>query len=151
MEEPEPLEFNRVALEKEYDRGTFEVTKEIIVDYARAVGETNPLYIDEKAASEGPYGGLVASPTTVALFSKAIEPHDLNVKFDGTSYMAGQWIEPKLPIRPGDVLKATDRVKDVYRKTGRSGPMVFVVVETSFTNQHGDVVAIVGWSSVRRK
>ncbi len=151
MGESEPLEFNRAALEKEYDRGTFEVTTETIIDYTRAVGDTNLLYSNEKDAAEGPYESLVASPTMVALFSKAIEPHDLNVKFDGTSYMAGQWIEPKLPIRPGDVLKATDRVKDVYRKTGRSGPMVFVVVETSFVNQNGDLAAVVGWSSVRRK
>ena len=93
----------------------------------------------------------MAPPTIISLFSKAIEPADLNVAFDGTSYLAGQWVEPKLPIRAGDILKATDTVKDVYKKTGRSGPMLFVVVETSFTNQHGDLVGIVGWSSVRRK
>ena len=60
-------------------------------------------------------------------------------------------MEPLAPVKAGDVLTCTARVKDVYQKTGRSGTMAFLVVENTFVNQHGEAVAIVGWSSVRRK
>ena len=54
-------------------------------------------------------------------------------------------------MESGDVLKCVARVKAVYKKTGRSGPMVFVVREHRFINQRGVIVAIVGLSNVRRK
>lgn len=145
------LEFNRSVLGKEYPRGTHRVTKEQILDFTRAIGEKNPLYTDEKAASNGPYGGLIAPPTFITVFAEGEEPPDLDLKFDGTTYMAGEWVEPVSPIRPGDVLTCTAKVKDVYQKTGRSGTMAFIVVENTFVNQRGEVAAIVGWSSVRRR
>ena len=51
----------------------------------------------------------------------------------------------------GDQLTASSHLKDVYAKTGRSGTMVFVVWETTFRNQHGDVVAEVQESFARRE
>ena len=33
-----------------------------IASICTAIGETNPLYSDEEAASKGPYGGLIAPP-----------------------------------------------------------------------------------------
>jgi acyl dehydratase len=46
------------------------------------------------------------------------------------------------PLRAGDVLTATSRVVDEYEKEGkRGGTMRFVVSETEFRDQGGDVVA----------
>lgn len=46
------------------------------------------------------------------------------------------------PLRAGDVLTATSRVVDEYEKEGRrGGTMRFVVSETQFRDQNGDVVA----------
>ena len=150
MPEQQTLEFNRSVLEKEYPQGTFKVTKELLLDFARSVGETNPLYTDEKAALEGPYGGLIAPPCLATLFAQADEPENLDLKFDGTTYNAGQWVESKALIKVGDILTCTARVKDVYKKTGRSGPMAFVVMEHTLINQRGEVAAVVGVSTVRR-
>ncbi|MFQ5933367.1 MAG: MaoC family dehydratase N-terminal domain-containing protein [Dehalococcoidia bacterium] len=146
------LQFNREVLGKEYTLGTFKVTKEVILDFARAVGETNPLYTDEKAAAEGPYGSLVAPPTMAVVFvGGGEEPPDLELKFDGVSYAAGHRVEPRAPIRPGDILTCTGKVTDVYQKTGRSGTMAFVVVENTFVNQRGEVASVVGFSMAYRK
>jgi acyl dehydratase len=47
------------------------------------------------------------------------------------------------PIYAGDVLTAVTKVTDVYEKTGgRGGTMTFVVMDTEFTNQKGEKVAI---------
>ena len=46
-------------------------------------------------------------------------------------------------IHAGDVLTAVTKVTDVYEKTGgRGGTMTFVVMDTEFTNQKGEKVAI---------
>ena len=47
-------------------------------------------------------------------------------------------------------IETSTMLKEVYAKTGRSGKMVFVVWETSFTNQNNEDVARVRESYVRR-
>ena len=54
------LDFDRSVLGVDVDIGSYQVTKEEIIAYARALGETNPLYVDEEAAREGPYGTVIA-------------------------------------------------------------------------------------------
>ena len=39
------------------------LTKQIIQDFARKVGEDNPLYFDEAYAKSTAYGGIVAPPS----------------------------------------------------------------------------------------
>jgi hypothetical protein len=46
------------------------------------------------------------------------------------------------PVRAGDVVTATSEVKDTYEKEGRrGGTMRFVVTETQFRDQTGEIVA----------
>src|SRR5258708_20135689 len=40
----------------------YKLTQEAIALYCKAVGETNPLYLDEAAAKAGPFGGIIAPP-----------------------------------------------------------------------------------------
>ncbi len=71
-------------------------------------------------------------------------------EFGDTGFFAGQAIECLAPVRPGDTLLATTKLRDVYAKTGRSGKMVFVAWETTFTNQRSEAVALVRDTHVRR-
>ena len=43
------LEFDTSWIGKEFDRYTYQVTKEEIMEFAASIGETNPLYTDENA------------------------------------------------------------------------------------------------------
>ena len=43
----------------------YEIEKNQIRRFARAIGETNPIHSDEKAAKNAGYSGLVAPPTFV--------------------------------------------------------------------------------------
>jgi hydroxyacyl-ACP dehydratase HTD2-like protein with hotdog domain len=54
------------------------------------------------------------------------------------------------PIRPGDTITGIDCIAEVYEKTGRSGNMIFIVRESAFTNQHGEKVAVIRQSLIRR-
>ena len=47
------------------------------------------------------------------------------------------------PIYAGDILTAVTKVSDVYEKEGsRGGTMTFIVIDTEFTNQNGEKVAV---------
>ena len=65
------LEYDTSWLGKEFDRYSYSVTKEEIVEFAQSIGETNPLYTDEAYAKTTPYGGLIA-PRRSALSSVAM-------------------------------------------------------------------------------
>src|SRR4030095_9109285 len=65
------------------------------------------------------------------------------VKLDYRRLLHGeQEFEYLTPIRAGDVLTFRSRTKDVFEKQGkRGGTMTFIIGETEFRNQRGDVVA----------
>lgn len=132
--------------------------------FAVATDDLNPLYLDEEKATQSVYGGLIAPP----LFYMApltepkpeselrpdglpsegkfpIPPTPLPRLMDG-----GTEIEFFQPIRVGDVLTGRSTIVDLYQKEGRSGPLIFVVRETRFTNQQGVVVLIEKGASILR-
>ena len=53
------------------------------------------------------------------------------------------------PMRPGDVIRSSTKLVDIYEKTGRLGVMMFVVNETTWTNQNGDVIKVDRKTSIR--
>lgn len=53
------------------------------------------------------------------------------------------------PMRPGDVIRSSTKLVDVYEKTGRLGVMMFLVNETTWTNQNGEVIKVDRKISIR--
>ena len=51
-----------------------------------------------------------------------------------------------LPGRSG----ARGRIADVYEKEGSSGNLLFIVFESDYTNQKGDLVARLRGTAIRR-
>ncbi len=117
------------------------VTREMIRKFTDAIGETNPLYIDDEAAKNGPYGGLVAPPGFAVTFRNGRHFFQHVPRFGRAGFDAGKDLELGVPIRPGDTISLSSAVKEIYDKTGRSGTMVFVVVRSTLRNQNGEVVA----------
>ena len=153
VSEPQ-VEFDRSVLGMEVEMGTFEVTRERILTFDRAVGETNPLFTDDEAARKAGYDSIIAPPTFVNLFvypgpGSPGRP-DPKIQHGTFGAQAGQALEYRLPVKPGDTIRAVTSLEDVYAKTGRSGTMVFAVWKTEMTNQAGEVVAISRESSFRR-
>ena len=149
-----------MALELEYDRslygvehtaGPFPVTQELILAFTRGTGETNPIFTDPDTAQAAGYTALVAPPTLCTIFVRQIKLPNIDLKFGKHSMHAGQRVQALAPIIAGDQLSASSHLKDVYAKTGRTGTMVFVVWETTFSNQEGVVVAEVEESFARRE
>lgn len=125
-----------------------------IARYARAIGETDPVFFDPAAARAAGHADVVAPPyfpytirmQAANLRDRAdLEPDGSSSEdvppVETTRAMAGETkIEMGVPIVAGDVITMEKRIVDLYEKSGRSGDLVFVVQEFLFTNQRGDLV-----------
>lgn len=130
-----------------------EVDTGAIRRYAAAVGNDNPLYFDDEYACRSRYSGIIAPP---GFFGWPIKPTssstglpdlvaDLQAALAQGGFArildGGISYEFYLPVRPGDTIVASPKVKDLNEKQGKSGAMIVCDLETTYLNQNGDVVA----------
>ena len=149
MTEQTAPQYDASVLGVQVEVGESAVDADHILAYCQAIGETNPLYTDPEFAAKGPHGAIVAPPAFV--LSLSTKPGlDPKVVYGNTTFNAGQHCDFRLPLKPGDVVRVTASVKEIYEKTGRTGSMLFVVREQTYTNQDGQVVAVVDGSTVHR-
>ncbi len=139
---------------RETEPWTVEVTPRDIKRFAVATDDLNPLYYDKEYAQKSRYGGLIAPPLfymvplTDPMPESALRPDGL--PYEGKFPIpptplprlvdGGTEIEFFVPIRVGDTLTGRSKIVDIYQKEGRTGPLIFVVRETTYTNQKGEVV-----------
>jgi acyl dehydratase len=117
-----------------------EVEKGAIRRFAEALGDPNPIYVDELAARAAGYPSLVAPPTfPIALVANDRFRHSLDL---GTrSILHGEeQFEYARPIVAGDRITVTSRVADVQEKAGASGPMDVLVIEDEGRDDKGEAV-----------
>jgi len=130
---------------------TTEVEKGAVRKFARAIGETNPLYFDPEYAVTTRFGAMIAPPTFVsALMSMDLPPlPDPPVPFTVTLH-TDDLIKQFAPIKVGDVITSVPKLVDAFVKTGRNGEMLFTTFAYEFTNSDGDLIANVAWTEVQR-
>ena len=119
---------------------TYDVERGAIRRFAEAIGDSNPLFNSEEEARSSRFGGMIATPT----FCRSLGSPIPDVKLDalGASFRGldgGSDWEYFHPIRPGDRITVQTKLVDLKESEGRLGPMVFITMETSYTNQFGKV------------
>ena len=118
-----------------------EVEKRHIRQFADAIGDHNPLYTDEEYAKNTFYDGIIVPPTF--LIALGSEGNQLPLKLDEKRMLHGeQEFIYYRPIRHGDRLICKSKVADLYEKEGNSGKMQFLVLDTEFKDEDGEMVAI---------
>jgi acyl dehydratase len=124
-------------------RGTVDVEKGRLRFFAKAIGETDAVYIDESAARDAGHRSLPVPPTF--LFCLNSETSDLvealtSLDMDLARILhAEQSFTYHRMAYAGDTLSFETKLADVYEKKG--GALQFVVQETRVTNQTGEHVA----------
>src|SRR5262249_32885135 len=135
-----------------YPPVVYAVGREKIREYAEAVGETNPLYLDFEAARAAGYADLPAPPMFAvvysgrALWSGLFDP-DLAIDFSmlGPGPQPFRW--------PGPVVVAGDEITTVLSVssiTERAG-LGFYVFESESINQRGELVSSGVWTNIVRE
>lgn len=115
-----------------------------IREFAKAIKDANPLYADENAA-KAEIGGVMPPPTFLMTLDHWDDGSSRpRINIDLPRLLHGeQEFEYLKPIRAGDVLSAVTKVTNVFEKSGgRGGTMTFTTLDTEFTNQKGEKVAI---------
>ena len=131
--------------------------------FAHAAGDENPIYFDAAAARAAGYRTQLVPP---GLLVWALEPprpldalrEDGLWRATGTPVPLGvsrilyggeDW-EYRAPVHAGDTVTAETRLASLEEKRGGSGPFVLMTIETTYTNQAGEIVAIARGQRIAR-
>ncbi|MFM0640539.1 MaoC family dehydratase N-terminal domain-containing protein [Paraburkholderia metrosideri] len=111
--------------------------------FAKAIGETNPVYTNAAIARDAGYADLPAPPTFLfaaeldsgAMF-RLLDLMDVPLQRVLHGEQNFEYLEP---IIAGDTVTVNSRIKDVYQK--KAGALEFIEIESQAVNQRGDPVA----------
>ena len=129
--------FEDIEIGKETEYGSYEVTREEVLEFARKY-DPQPFHLSDEAAAKTHFGRIAASGwhtagITMSLLVKSGMP------ISGGLIGAGGEIEWPRPVRPGDVLQVESEVLAVV--PSRSRPERGMITVKSVTkNQRGEVV-----------
>jgi acyl dehydratase len=110
--------------------------------FAKAIGETNPIYFDETAAHDAGHPALPLPPTF--LFSLEFEQPNTSWRDELGMNVARilhgeQSFAYHRMAYVGDVLQFESHIADIYEKKG--GALTFIVRETRVTDHRGESIA----------
>ena len=141
---------NTDVIGRSYPPTTYAVGREKVREYAYAVGETNPLYLDVEAARAAGHEDVVAPPMFAVVYSfPSVMPvffdPELGIDFSRLVH-GGQDFEWGPLVVAGDEIATTLTVADISSR-GRNSYFVF---ETTSTNQRGETVCVGSWTNIVR-
>jgi acyl dehydratase len=141
---------NTQAVGKTYEPVVYAVGREKIREYARAVGETDPVYLDVQAARDAGYADVVAPPMFAVVYSApAVGPlifdPDIELNF-AMMVHGGQEFEWGPLVVAGDEVTTTASVIDIREEDGRG----YYVFQSISANQRGEQVCRGTWTNIVR-
>jgi acyl dehydratase len=139
------IQINKSLIGREYPPYAVTVERGKIKEFARALGDTNPLYIDDRVGVASEWGDIIAPPTFSVTFRDETADTAAFLRELGTDISrilhGEQEFELFRPLQPGQTYLCRSKVVDIYEKAGRSGPMAFVVRETTIADRTNEIVA----------
>jgi acyl dehydratase len=133
---------DRSKVGHEFPSYTVDIEKGRLAFFAKAIGETNPVYTDEAAARDAGYKAIPAPSTfmmSVDLDGPEFLPMLQLLNMDiGRILHGSQDFQYLGQIYAGDRITQTSKILDMFDKKG--GALEFVVMESSYTNQDGELV-----------
>jgi acyl dehydratase len=116
----------------EWEPREYEIGREIVRRFTRAVGDSNPLWQD----------GTVAPPTFVLAigFEQFVDDLMSLVPF-GTVLMGGTELECYQPVRRGDVITVVFKISSLRELKSKMGKTAFMTFDSSYKNQRQELVA----------
>ena len=106
--------------------------------FVEAIGDPNPRWQRE-------------APPTFLVALAPVSHHLAEAEEYGKGWLnGGNRFEYLAPVLIGDKITARGHIADVYEKEGSGGNLLFIIFETEYTNQRGDLVARVRGTMIRR-
>lgn len=135
---------------RELETVSFELDGSKLAELARAFQAHDPVWSDPEAARAAGFA-TVPAPPTATVIAEHMRPDGAlsfaeaaGIEIARLLHGEASW-EFKRPLRLGAKLTATSRVTGVKKREGkRGGAMTFVTVQTRFTDESGELVAVRG-------
>ena len=113
---------NKDAVGKQWQPVAYEVGLEKIREYARAVGEENPVHLDREAALAAGFRDVVAPPMFCVVYSApamgpAVLDPEVGINLAAMVHGSQEFVWGE-PVCAGDVITTQPRLADVYEKDG---------------------------------
>jgi acyl dehydratase len=131
-------------------RVTYAVGREKVREYAHAVGETDPRYLDPEAARAAGFADVVAPPMFAAVYcgpaiGPAILAPEIGIDYARLVHGAQEftWGEP---VVAGDEITTDAELE----QSSERGGLKFYVFRTTSTNQRGELVSEGRWTNIVR-
>ena len=142
------LHYEDLEIGRAFACGTYNVSKEEIVEFAREF-DPQPHHIDEEAAKHTMLGGLAASgwhvcAMTMRMFADHMIPRA--AARGGAGSREARWMKP---VRPGDTLRMDVEVREA--KPSQSKPLGFVTLDCRVFNQTEQVALVTMTPIVARR
>jgi acyl dehydratase len=127
---------------------TYAIGREKVREYAHAVGETDPRYLDPEAARREGFADVVAPPMFAAVYAGAAAfPAIMDSGLDFSRMVHGAqeftWHEP---VVAGDEITTEADLEE----TSERGGLQFYVFRTTSKNQRGELVSEGRWTNIVR-
>ncbi len=153
-----------IGYETEWAEACDPVERGAIRRFTQAVIDADPVYWNDQEAAATRYGGVVAPPLfPLHAFRRRpgtpdpLDRMSTDPDFDGVTRDFGMGL-PQLPIplkrllnggnqlevyrlaRVGDQIQGKSKYLDIYQKDGKSGTLVFILVEIMYRNQNKEML-----------
>ena len=134
---------NRNLIGKTYDPVIFRITEQRLKFFAKATGQTDPIYFDHDIAVSQGHKGIVCPPTfLIVVGMEQKNPFqflgDLEIKIERMLHAGQEFIYEEI-VYEGDKLRMDTKIIDMYDK--KEGLLQFCILESKFTNQNSTHVA----------
>ena len=139
-----------VGMQLRPERYIREATIDTITNFCNGIGDQNPLHRDEEYVKWTRWGELLAP--ACFLYARTW-PGRTRFGLPGVhGFHAGNDFRFYRKVRLGDRIDSVERVAGIEEKESRfSGRLVIIHVETTFTNQRGELIARVGGWNTRHE
>jgi acyl dehydratase len=131
-------------------RAVYAVGREKVREYAHAVGETDPLYLDPDAARAAGYADVVAPPMFAAVYAF---PAVMQAAVDPAVGMdLARLVHGAQEFRWEELVVAGDEIVTECELTERreTGGLQFFVFESRSANQRGETTCVGTWTNIVR-
>jgi acyl dehydratase len=121
--------------------------------FCKAIGETDPIFLDDEAARAAGHPAIPVPPTFAQTLNY-LAPQGEDLVIDvlqadlGKLLHGEQRYEYQRPIYVGDRIRLLTRIVDIYDKKG--GALEFVVLDTTLHNQRDELCATMRTVAVLR-
>ncbi|MFL2982824.1 MAG: MaoC family dehydratase N-terminal domain-containing protein [Candidatus Neomarinimicrobiota bacterium] len=134
---------NKSFINKKYPPIIFKIEKNHLIKFAKATGQKNPIYFDEKIAKKNNHPSILAPLTFLTVIAhehKQLQQYIVDIGIDFSTVLhAGQKYTYHNPIYAGDTITMENQILDIYEK--KEGTLIFIDIESTYNNQNNIMVS----------